>query len=97
MGQILTPFECEVLRVARTARSAPLGPVQALADLPDLLPRADAVNLATPLTDATIHLVDAAFLARMWNGSLLVNIARGRVVDTEALLTEPKLDGCVPR
>ncbi|MGW2962402.1 NAD(P)-dependent oxidoreductase [Streptomyces sp. NPDC001220] len=80
------------LQRIRDATKPPLTepPVQALADLPDLLPRADAVNLATPLTDATIHLVDAAFLARMRNGSLLVNIARGRVVDTEALLVEPK-------
>ncbi|MGW5466150.1 2-hydroxyacid dehydrogenase [Streptomyces sp. NPDC003996] len=84
----LIPFECDVLRVARTARSAPLGPVYALADLPDLLPRADVVILATPLTDATVGLVDAAFLARMRDGTLLVNIARGRVVDTKALLGE---------
>jgi phosphoglycerate dehydrogenase-like enzyme len=84
----LIPFECDVLRVARTARSAPRGPVHALADLPDLLPRADVVILATPLTAATVHLVDAAFLARMRDGALLVNIARGRVVDTKALLAE---------
>ncbi|MFD3451133.1 2-hydroxyacid dehydrogenase [Streptomyces sp. NPDC058691] len=84
----LTPFECDVLRVARTARSAPRGPVHALADLHDLLPRADVVILATPLTDATVHLVDAAILARMRDGALLVNIARGRVVDTKALLAE---------
>ncbi|MER5490450.1 2-hydroxyacid dehydrogenase [Streptomyces sp. NPDC002454] len=85
----LRPFEVgEVTRVARRARLAPHGPVHALADLPALLPAADVVVLATPLTDATRHLVDAGFLARMKDGALLVNIARGAVVDTGALLAE---------
>ncbi|MFI6847919.1 2-hydroxyacid dehydrogenase [Kitasatospora sp. NBC_00085] len=84
----LVPFECEVLRVARTARTAARGPVHALADLPDLLPRADVVVLTVPLTDGTRGLVDAAFLAAMKDGALLVNVARGAVVDTGALLAE---------
>ncbi|HEX5565756.1 MAG TPA: 2-hydroxyacid dehydrogenase, partial [Streptomyces sp.] len=85
----LVPFEVEAVhRVARSARTAPRGPVHALADLPRLLPEADVVFLATPLTDATRGLVDAAFLARMKDGALLVNVARGAVVDTRALLAE---------
>ncbi len=84
----LTPFECDVLRVARSARDTHRGPVHALADLPELLPRADVVILSTPLTDATRQLADEAFLARMKDGALLVNVARGPVVATGALLAE---------
>jgi phosphoglycerate dehydrogenase-like enzyme len=83
----LIPFECTVVRVARGARNAPRGPVHALAELPRLLPSADVVVLTTPLTEQTRDLVDARFLAGMKDGALLVNVARGQVVDTEALLT----------
>lgn len=85
----LVPFEvARVARVARSARTTARGPVHPLADLPALLPEADVVVLSTPLTDATRGLVDAEFLARMKDGALLVNVARGPVVDTEALLAE---------
>ncbi|QGV78350.1 2-hydroxyacid dehydrogenase [Streptomyces ficellus] len=85
----LAPFECaRVARVARSARATERGLVQALTDLPALLPEADVVILSTPLTPDTHHLVDAAFLARMKDGALLVNVARGPVVDTGALLAE---------
>jgi phosphoglycerate dehydrogenase-like enzyme len=85
----LVPFEVdEVMRVARTARASARGPVHALSDLPRLLPRADVVVLCTPLTDETRGLVDADFLARMPDGALLVNVARGGVVDTKSLLEE---------
>ncbi|WP_345573778.1 2-hydroxyacid dehydrogenase [Streptomyces prasinosporus] len=85
----LVPFElARVARVARSARTTERGPVHPLTELPALLPEADVVVLSTPLTEATRHLVDAGFLARMKDGALLVNVARGAVVDTEALLTE---------
>ncbi|MFF9146614.1 2-hydroxyacid dehydrogenase [Streptomyces sp. NPDC014861] len=85
----LAPFECaRVARVARSARTTARGPVHALTDLPALLPGADVVVLSTPLTPETTHLADAGFLARMKDGALLVNVARGPVVDTNALLKE---------
>ncbi|MFE3659199.1 2-hydroxyacid dehydrogenase [Streptomyces sp. NPDC059165] len=85
----LAPFECaRVARVARSARTTERGEVHAFTDLPALLPEADVVVLSTPLTPATHHLAGAAFLARMKDGSLLVNVARGPVVDTKALLAE---------
>ncbi|MET9804276.1 2-hydroxyacid dehydrogenase [Streptomyces sp. NPDC006368] len=85
----LAPFECaRVVRVARSARATERGPVHALGDLPGLLPGADVVILSTPLTPDTRHLADAAFLARLKDGALLVNVSRGPVVDTEALLAE---------
>ncbi|MEV4683561.1 2-hydroxyacid dehydrogenase [Streptomyces kurssanovii] len=85
----LAPFECaRVARVARSARTTERGEVRALTDLPVLLPDADVVILSTPLTDRTKGLVGADFLSRMKDGALLVNIARGPVVDTKALLAE---------
>ncbi|MGP8298926.1 2-hydroxyacid dehydrogenase [Streptomyces inhibens] len=85
----LTPFECaRVVRVARTARDTVRGPVHPLSSLSALLPDADVVVLAIPLTDGTRGLVGSDFLARMKDGALLVNIARGAIVDTKALLSE---------
>jgi phosphoglycerate dehydrogenase-like enzyme len=84
----LRPFECEVVRVARGARDAPRGHVHALDELPVLLPAADVVVLLVPLTDRSRGLAGAEFLARMKDGALLVNVARGPVVDTKALLAE---------
>ncbi|MGR8008084.1 2-hydroxyacid dehydrogenase [Streptomyces hypolithicus] len=85
----LTPFECaRVARVARSARTTERGPVHPLAELPALLPSADVVILSTPLTEATQGLVNADFLSRMKDGSLMVNVARGPVVDTKALIAE---------
>ncbi|HEY0641420.1 MAG TPA: NAD(P)-dependent oxidoreductase, partial [Pseudonocardiaceae bacterium] len=62
--------------------------VRPVSELPGLLPRHEAVVLVVPLTDATRGLVDAAFLAAMPDGALLVNAARGAVVDTTALVAE---------
>jgi phosphoglycerate dehydrogenase-like enzyme len=85
----LLPFECEVLRVARTAREGPDGQrVAGLDELPALLPEADVVVLTVPMTDETRGLVDAAFLARLRDGALLVNAARGPVVRTDDLVAE---------
>jgi phosphoglycerate dehydrogenase-like enzyme len=80
----LAPFEVSVTLVARHARDG----VHSVDELPALLPAADVVVLVVPLTQATTGLVDAAFLAAMPDGALLVNAARGPVVDTAALTTE---------
>jgi len=77
-------FDAEPVLVARRERPG-VHPVSAL---PDLLPTADVVVMITPLTEATTGLVDARFLSRMQDGALLVNAARGKVVDTEALTAE---------
>lgn len=85
----LVPFEvARVARVARSQRTTARGPVHPLTQLPTLLPEADVVILVTPLDETTRHLADADFLARMKDGALLVNVGRGPVVDTKALLTE---------
>ena len=73
-----------VIGVASHARED----VRGIDELPALLPEADAVVLLTPLTDATRHLIGAAELAAMPDGALVVNAARGPVLDTDALLAE---------
>jgi phosphoglycerate dehydrogenase-like enzyme len=89
VGRRLAPFECEVVPVASTARRDPDGTaVHGVAELPDLLPTADVVILVVPLTAATHHLVDAGFLAALPDGAVVVNVARGGVVDTDALVAE---------
>ncbi len=80
----LRAFDAVPLLVAHTARDG----VHATDELPDLLPTADVVVLTVPLTPATTGMVDAAFLRLMPDGAMLVNVARGKVVDTDALLAE---------
>jgi phosphoglycerate dehydrogenase-like enzyme len=80
----LDGFECEVTKVGRTARPG----VHGIDELPSLLPAADIVVLIIPLTEQTNGLVDKAFLAQMHDGALLVNVARGPIVDTDALVAE---------
>ena len=80
----LAGFEVHIRRVARTARSG----VSPVSELPDLLPAADVVILLAPVTPRTVGMVDAAFLARMKDGALLVNAARGVLVVTDDLVAE---------
>jgi phosphoglycerate dehydrogenase-like enzyme len=84
VGRRLTACGMKLLRVARHARPG----VAAIADVQSLLPRADVVVLLVPLTGATRGMVDRRFLAAMRPGALLVNAARGAIVDTAALLGE---------
>jgi phosphoglycerate dehydrogenase-like enzyme len=80
----LSGFEVEIRRVARRPRDG----VSAISELPELLPHADVVILLAPVTPETIGMVDARFLARMKDGALLVNGARGSLVVTGALTEE---------
>jgi phosphoglycerate dehydrogenase-like enzyme len=78
----LAPFGMRIVGIARHARAD----AEPLESLPRLLPEADAVVLLVPLTPETKGLVDARFLAQMKQDALLINAARGAVVDTVALL-----------
>lgn len=82
----LLPFEVTVTRVARTAREDARGMVHGRDELLDLLPDHDIVILIAPLTPETHHVVQEEFLGAMPDGALLVNVARGGLVDTDALL-----------
>jgi phosphoglycerate dehydrogenase-like enzyme len=78
----LAPFEVDLVRVARRARPG----VHAVDELPELLGLADVLVVLLPLTPATNRLLDADLLARLPPGALLVNAARGAILDTSALL-----------
>jgi phosphoglycerate dehydrogenase-like enzyme len=80
----LQVFGARTTLCGRTARDG----VAAVADLPELCATADALVLAVPLDDATRGLVDAALLARLPDSAVVVNVARGPIVDTAALLAE---------
>jgi phosphoglycerate dehydrogenase-like enzyme len=84
----LTPFEVQVTAVASKPRSGDelVRSVHGVDELPALLPHHDVVVVIVPLSERTARLVDDAFLSAMPDGSLLVNVARGGVVDTDALV-----------
>ena len=80
-------FEMRVLATpTRTGLTAAERAAVEFRELPDLLAESDVVSLHCPLTPQTHHLIDDAALARMRPGALLVNTARGGVVDTDALV-----------
>lgn len=82
--RLLTPFGVEIARVARSARSEPL--VHPVEELDGLLPGAEIVILILPHTPATHGLIGAEQLALLPQGALLVNAARGPIVQTAALV-----------
>ena len=86
----LLPFETTSVRLARHERTDERGRVYGLDSLRELLPLSDIVVIAVLLDESTHHLVDAEFLSLMPDGSLFVNIARGGVADTDALLAEAR-------
>ena len=80
----------EVASVTRVARHARTGPpeVRPIDELHRLLPQADVTFLIAPHTPQTEGMIGAAELALLPDGALLVNVARGRLVDTDALVAE---------
>jgi phosphoglycerate dehydrogenase-like enzyme len=82
--RILSPFHVEMVRVARSARSDPK--VHAVSELDSLLPWAEVVVLILPLTAESRGLIGSRQLALLQQGALLVNAARGPIVDTDALV-----------
>jgi phosphoglycerate dehydrogenase-like enzyme len=82
--RMLAPFRVEMVRVARSARTKP--EVHAVTELDNLLPRAEVVILILPSTAQSNKLIGARQFALMRQGALLVNAARGPIVDTDALV-----------
>ena len=82
----LARFGMEVVRSASRARTDERGRIHGPEEVPGLLGTADVVVLATPLNPTTKGFFDAALIGRMKPGALLVNIGRGALVDTDALV-----------
>ncbi|MBE8519895.1 2-hydroxyacid dehydrogenase [Amycolatopsis sp. H6(2020)] len=80
----LEPFDARCTMVGMTAREG----VHGVRELPVLLELHDVVVLMVPLTSRTRGMVDAEFLGRMRDSAVLVNVSRGAVVDTDALVAE---------
>lgn len=79
------PFGMQVRALRRRPEPSPLAGVEVVASLDELLPQADHVVLAAPATPRTRHLLDAGALALVKPGVHIVNIARGALVDQDAL------------
>lgn len=89
----MLPFETRITRVASHAREelntqSELVNVHGIDELHTLLKDAEIVIIAVPLTSTTRHLIGAEALAAMPDDTLVINVARGAVVDTQALVAE---------
>lgn len=82
----LAPFEVELTVVAGSAREEDGVRVHGVAELPALLPHAEIVILTLPGGEGTRHIIDDAALAALPDGALVVNVGRGSLIDTDALV-----------
>ncbi|HLY41194.1 MAG TPA: 2-hydroxyacid dehydrogenase [Terracidiphilus sp.] len=82
--RVLDPFHVNLLRMARRARTEPV--VYPVSELERLLPEADIVILILPLTEESRGMIGTKQIELMRQGALLVNAARGPVVQTDALV-----------
>ncbi len=85
LAELLQPFKCELLGYSRSEKPEAAALGIRYVTLDELLTQADLVSLHVPLTDETRELLDAAALAKMKPGAILINCARGAVVDSQAL------------
>jgi D-2-hydroxyacid dehydrogenase (NADP+) len=87
LAAMLVPFDVRVVAVNRSGREVPEAERTVTIDhLSEVLPGADYVVLAASTTDETKGMFDAAMLARMKSDAWLINVARGALVDTDALV-----------
>lgn len=82
----LAPFEVDLVPVASHARSEDGVAVHGIDELPGLLPSAEIVILTLPGGDATRHIIGESELAALPDGALVVNVGRGPLIDTDALV-----------
>ena len=84
VARMLSGFSVEIMPFTQSGRDN----TTPIAELDKYLPSLDVVILILPLTKESKHLFDARRLALMKDGALLVNVARGPIVDTDALVKE---------
>ena len=84
----LEGFEAELVRVAGHRREDERGVVHGRDELADLLPTVDAVIVAVPLSEATAGLIGDDFLGALPDGAVVVNVSRGKVADTDAVVRQ---------
>ncbi|MDQ1126108.1 Phosphoglycerate dehydrogenase [Microbacterium sp. LKL04] len=89
----LAPFEVDLVPVASSARDEDGIRVHSVDELPDLLPGVDIVVTSLPGGDQTRHIIDDAFLAALPDGALVVNVGRGSLIDTDALVAHIRSRG----
>lgn len=89
----LAPFEVDLVAVASTARDEDGVHVHAVDELPELLPGTDIVVATLPGGEKTRHIVDDAFLSALPEGALVVNVGRGSLIDTDALVSHVRTRG----
>ncbi|WP_425839477.1 2-hydroxyacid dehydrogenase [Microbacterium sp. PA5] len=82
----LAPFEVELVPVASRAREEDGVHVHGIDELAELLPTVDIVVASLPGGEATRHLIGDAELAALPDGALVVNVGRGPLIDTDALV-----------
>ena len=85
VAKIAQAFGCRVLAYSRTVTPELANEGVEYVDLDTLLAQADFVSLHVPMTAATAQMINAASIAKMKDGAVLINCARGGVVDSEAL------------
>ena len=92
-----TAFGCKVLGIDLTPESNNnFEQIYTLDKLDEILPKADIIILSLPLTDKTRHIINAQRLALLADGAVIVNISRGAIIDTEALIPHlERLGGAV--
>ena len=84
IAKMLSGFAVEIIPFTQSGRDNTI----AITDLNKHLPTLDVVILILPLTKESKHLFDAKRLSLMKDGALLVNVARGPIVETDALVKE---------
>lgn len=84
----LEPFEVELSRFGTRARTDEHGQILGIDELMDRARHIEVLILIVPHNQSTHHLVDARLLAQLPDGAVIVNVARGPVVDTDALVAE---------
>jgi len=87
LGRMLGPLEAKIVAVNRSGAPMPGAELTGTQDaLPDLVPDADFIALAPALTAETRHMLDAKLFARMKAEAWIVNVGRGGLIDTPALV-----------